>query len=678
MEIEQIGETPQQNKQQQPNNLTLLPKEILDSYVIKAKIKDIQEKRTDRQDVVEFDNNVEIYMTNLRFLINIITKDNQNDQKSIFYKDINNFRIEELKDAVKSYITYSQIKFEKDSKSTQMIYTFDKITQKDIKILTNKVIEEEEKRVIKRLAILNQCLGANEVVECKPIEVKLKVIMERKTSEDDPYLKDDYNMAFSEIYITNYRFLQIIYDKDDDDDSFIERSIFYYYIENFQIEIPNLNSSQSIKFNSIKYSTTNNQNDQIVVVLITERLQQQDQKKLMDSFEKYKNLQKTNPAHEQLEYIIQKLILEKDQKLNDFYKHAVLNKKILTEEQFWKNNEQYKNFIKLKQRDEEKIKRDYLEKEIPLVRKEINFQVEVDQLDDRINKFNQFRKEIYDPIGQIEDQNLKSFQQYKQDVYFFGQIDNQNLKIVDKKKKLQQKNIEEINIDDNHHHNNHHHHLEIEEHCLDSIQVNKKKPYEMKTEEYQRKLTQNSELEKQNKLQSFLQNVQIQSTQRSQDLLKEFKSGEIKESQNKEKSQEALKKVGQRVQSSWKQAFECLYKLKPLSKEALKSNAYKTNNEVYQTHFYQCREILRWLYKEINNGDKARPEVIDSLKSELEQTRNNLNEQLKEINESIKQLSDKEKDKRDNNDDQTKTINLQFKERIQDLLDSFIFKQPNI
>ncbi|KAL4486073.1 hypothetical protein ABPG72_004007 [Tetrahymena utriculariae] len=672
MDIEQIGETPQQNKQQESNNLSLLPNEEVDSNVIKAKIIDIQEKRNDKHDTVDFDNPVEIYITNLRFLISITTKDNKTDQKSIFYKDINNFRIEEQKCEVKSYITFSQIKFEKDCKSTQMIYTFDKITQKDAKILTNKVIEEEEKRIIKRLAILNQCLGANEVVECKPIEVKLKIIMEKKTSEKDAYLNNDYNLAYSEIYITNYRFLLIIYDKDDDD-QFQERSIFYQMIENFQIEIPDLKSSQSIKYNTIKYFTDNNQ---VVVVFIIERLQQQDQKKLIDSYDKYKSLQKTNPAPGQLDFIVKKQILEKDQKLSTFYKHAVQNKKILTEEQFWKNHDEYQKFLKYKQRDEEKIKRDYLEKEIPLVRKEINFSVEVDQLDDRINKFNQFRKEIYDPIGQIEEQNLKSFQQYKQDVYFFGQIDNQNLKIIENKKKLKQNNIEEINIDDSHPHNNHHYHLEIEEHCLDSIQVNKKKPQEMKTEEYQRKLTQNTELEKQNKLQSFLQNVKIQSDQRSQDLLKEFKQGEIKESQNKEKSQEALKKVGQRVQASWKQAFECLYKLKPLSQSAQNSSTYKNNNETYQDIFYQCREILRWLYKEINNGDKARPEVIDTLKSELEQTRNQLNEYLRKVNESLKQISDKEQ--RDSSDEKAKTIYLQSKERIQDLLDSFIFKQPNI
>ncbi|EAR99701.1 hypothetical protein TTHERM_00590380 (macronuclear) [Tetrahymena thermophila SB210] len=663
MEIEEIGSTSQQNKQQQQQYLTLLANEEVDSNAIKAKIKNIYEKRADTQDVIEFDNPVEIYISNMRFIISIITKDNKNDQKSIFYKDINNFRIEELKDPIKSYITYSQIKFEKDSKSTQMIYTFDNITQKDAKILTDKVIEEEEKRVIKRLAILNQCLVANEVVECKPIEVKLKVILEKKSTESEAYSNNDYNMAYSEFYITNYRFILIIYGQDDD--SYIERSIFYQSIDNFQIGF------FKESFSQIQYNTDNNQ---IEIFIFVGRLQQQDQKKLTDSYEKYKSLQQTSPAPQELEIIVKKKILEKDQKLNSFYKHAVLNKKILTEEQFWKNHEEYQKFLKYKQRDEQKIKRDYLEKEIPTVRKEINFPVEVDQLDDRINKFNQFRKEIYDPIGQIEDQNLKSFQQYKQDVYFFGQIDNQSQKIIQNQKKIQSSQIEEINIDDKNHSNMHHQHIEIVEHSLDSIQVNNVRPQEMKAEEYQRKLTQNAELEKQNKLQSFLQNVQIQSNQRSQGLLREFKFGEINDSQNKEKQQEALKKVGQRVQSSWKQAFECLYKLKPLSEKEQQSSTYKTNYENYQELFYRCREILRWLYKEQNNGDKARPEVIDTLKSELEQTKNIINEELKKVNESLKQISEQ----KDNNNKEAKDIYLQSKERLQDLLDSFVFKQPNI
>lgn len=65
--------------------------------------------------------------------------------------------------------------------------------------------------------------------------------------------------------------------------------------------------------------------------------------------------------------------------------------------------------MKFRNRDEEKIRRDYIQNEIPLVGAKITADISAEALDEKQTRFNEFREEIYDSENIIENQNLKSF-----------------------------------------------------------------------------------------------------------------------------------------------------------------------------------------------------------------------------------------------------------------------------
>jgi len=49
--------------------------------------------------------------------------------------------------------------------------------------------------------------------------------------------------------------------------------------------------------------------------------------------------------------------------------------------------------------------------------------ISAEALDEKQTRFNEFREETYYSENVIENQNLESFQSYKQDIFFAGKID---------------------------------------------------------------------------------------------------------------------------------------------------------------------------------------------------------------------------------------------------------------
>lgn len=57
--------------------------------------------------------------------------------------------------------------------------------------------------------------------------------------------------------------------------------------------------------------------------------------------------------------------------------------------------------MKYKKRDENKIKRDYIEQEIPLITVSTSVISTEDMQDEKTTRFDRFREEIYDPLTLI-------------------------------------------------------------------------------------------------------------------------------------------------------------------------------------------------------------------------------------------------------------------------------------